>query len=207
VVLTNHSVGVDQLGAALLGVHPQLFRATPVAAAPGYEGRYRISPSITVDITAEPDGLWAECTAQPPRPLAGIAPDEFAVLGMPMELRFERDAAGKITGLVRHYVKRDQRAPRGPLPPRVTLAPGALQDYPGAYPLKPSLVLTVTVEHDRLVVQGTDQPPFRCRATGRDEFTLEQLAAKLTFTRDAAGRVSGLVLHQNGRDLPAKRTP
>jgi hypothetical protein len=31
--------------------------------------------------------------------------------------------------------------------------------------------------------------------------------AQLTFTRDADGQVSGLVLHQNGRDLPARKTP
>jgi D-alanyl-D-alanine-carboxypeptidase/D-alanyl-D-alanine-endopeptidase len=205
VILTNHSVSVDQLGNAMLGVSPQLFRPTPVADAAGYEGRYAISSAITVDISAESGGLWMESTGQPPRPLAELAPGEFAVLGAPMELRFERGAGGQVTGLVRYFLKREQRAQRGPLPPRMVVPPAVLLEYPGTYPLGPTLVLTVTVEQGRLVVQGTNQPAFRCRATAQDEFTLEQLAAKLTFTRAPSGKVTGLILHQNGRDIPSKR--
>jgi len=205
VVLTNHAASVDGLGGALLGLRPRMFRATPVADASAYEGVYRISSAVSVDITAERDGLFAEFTAQPPRPLGEIAPGEFAVLGEPVELRFERDAAGKVTGLVRHQLRRDQAAPRAPLPPRFTVPASALADYVGEYPLRPKLTLTVTVEDGELWVQGTDQAPFRLRATARDAFKFEQLAASLSFTRETGGAVTGLELHQNNRDLPAKR--
>ena len=42
-------------------------------------------------------------------------------------------------------------------------------------------------------------------ASARDEFFYKSVNARLTFIRDAAGRVDGLVLHQNGRDTPAKK--
>ena len=43
------------------------------------------------------------------------------------------------------------------------------------------------------------------KAQGDDAFFLTEVDAQITFTRDAEGRVDGLVLHQGGRDMPAKR--
>lgn len=208
VVLANDAASVDRLGETLLGMKPLQFAGTPVADARSYEGRYPISPALTLEVTADEDGaLLAEVTGHPARPLAAIGPDEFVVLGEPMELRFERDRAGRVVALVRHQLKRDQRGVRSPLPPPPAFPPGTLGDYVGNYPLNPRLTLTVTAVGERLFVQGTDQPVFRTRRTGRDDFTFEQLAAQITFTRDPAGRVTGLVLHQNGGDHPGRREP
>ena len=38
-----------------------------------------------------------------------------------------------------------------------------------------------------------------------DAFFLTEVDARLTFTRDDAGAVTGVVLHQNGRDLPGRK--
>lgn len=58
-------------------------------------------------------------------------------------------------------------------------------DFVGRYPLVPGLLIDVTETSD--------------------EFFLKVVEARVRFTRDAAGRVDGLVLRQGGRDLPAKR--
>ena len=37
------------------------------------------------------------------------------------------------------------------------------------------------------------------------EYFLKVVDARITFETDAAGRATELTLHQNGRDMPAKR--
>jgi hypothetical protein len=45
------------------------------------------------------------------------------------------------------------------------------------------------------------------REIAPDRFTVIGVAAEISFDRDAAGKITGLVLHQNGRDMPAPRAP
>jgi hypothetical protein len=37
------------------------------------------------------------------------------------------------------------------------------------------------------------------------DFLLKEVDAQVTFTRDASGVVTGLIVHQYGRDRPAKK--
>jgi hypothetical protein len=37
------------------------------------------------------------------------------------------------------------------------------------------------------------------------DFFLKEVDAQLTFTRDAGGAVTGLIVHQYGRDRPARK--
>jgi D-alanyl-D-alanine-carboxypeptidase/D-alanyl-D-alanine-endopeptidase len=94
-------------------------------------------------------------------------------------------------------------------PPRTAIALDAatLAEYVGSYPLVPGFTLTVTREGTQLFVQATGQPRFELHAEKRDAFFLTAVDAQLTFTRDAAGAVTGLVLHQNGSSRPAPRRP
>ena len=47
-------------------------------------------------------------------------------------------------------------------------------------------------------------PVFR---TGKDRFEYDVVEAALTFERDAAGKVTAVVLHQSGLDRRASRRP
>jgi CubicO group peptidase (beta-lactamase class C family) len=94
-------------------------------------------------------------------------------------------------------------------PPRtgITLEAADAAEYVGVYPLRPGFELAVTREGERLFVQATGQPRFEVYAEKRDAFFLKVVEAQLTFTRDAAGAVTGLVLHQNGASRPAPKRP
>jgi hypothetical protein len=43
------------------------------------------------------------------------------------------------------------------------------------------------------------------KVSGETEFFLRAADAQISFVRDSSGAVSGLVLHQGGQDLPAKK--
>lgn len=87
----------------------------------------------------------------------------------------------------------------------VALSPDAMQAYVGVYRLAPTFALTVFVSGGKLKVQATGQSALDLNAEGNDAFFLSEVDARLTFTRDATGAVTGVVLHQNGREMPGRR--
>jgi len=87
----------------------------------------------------------------------------------------------------------------------VALSPDVLKGYEGVYNLAPTFALTISVVDGKLMAQATGQPAFELTAEAEDAFYLTAVDAQITFTRDAASAVDGLVLHQGGRDMPAKR--
>jgi len=80
-----------------------------------------------------------------------------------------------------------------------------LREYVGDYPITPTFVLSVTEKAGTLLVRATGQPRLPVFASARDEFFYKIVNARISFQRDASGKVTGLVLHQNGRDMAAKK--
>lgn len=85
------------------------------------------------------------------------------------------------------------------------IKPEVLAEYAGTYALFGNFKLTVTVERGRLMVQATNQPKFPVYAKSETEFFYKVVDAQLTFERDQAGKVTRVVLHQNGRDMPGNK--
>ncbi len=82
-----------------------------------------------------------------------------------------------------------------------------LDRYVGRYEIRPEFVLTITRRGDRSYAQATGQQAFRLLAESETEFFFMMLDAQLTFEMGADGAVSGVVLHQGGRDRPAPKMP
>jgi serine-type D-Ala-D-Ala carboxypeptidase/endopeptidase len=90
-----------------------------------------------------------------------------------------------------------------PQEPRIK--PEILAEYAGTYGLFGDFKLTVTVERGRLMVQATGQQKFPVYAKSETEFFYKVVDAQITFERDKDGKVTRLVLHQNGADMPGIR--
>lgn len=87
----------------------------------------------------------------------------------------------------------------------VPMDPKCLESFTGQYQLSPHFVLTITHEGDGLFAQATGQPKFQIFREGERDFFLKVVDAQITFQPDVNGKASGLLLHQGGRDMPAKR--
>lgn len=87
----------------------------------------------------------------------------------------------------------------------IALDPKRMDSFVGQYQLMPEFILTVTREGDGLFVQATGQPKGRIFPEGERAFFAKMVNAQFTFEPDVNGKAGGLVLHQGGRDLPAKR--
>jgi len=88
---------------------------------------------------------------------------------------------------------------------QIALDPKVLEGYVGNYQLAPGFFLAVTREGGQLYVQATNQGRDEIFASAEREFFSRRVNAQITFQADASGRASALVLHQNGRDMPAPR--
>lgn len=77
--------------------------------------------------------------------------------------------------------------------------------YVGAYELTPAFVLTITNEDGKLMGQPTGQPKFELFPSSETEFMVREVRAQVTFVKNAEGKVTELILNQNGRKMPAKK--
>ncbi len=100
-------------------------------------------------------------------------------------------------------------APRGYRPPvertEITVAESVLRSYVGEYELSAQLTIAITLEDGRLQAQPTGQSKATLFAEAPDKFFLRVVNAQVTFTRASSGEVTGLILHQGGRDQPGPK--
>lgn len=89
----------------------------------------------------------------------------------------------------------------------VSVAPDQLTQYEGVYELAPTFAITMRVKDGKLMTQATGQQEFELFAESKDRFFLKVVDAQVEFNRDASGKVTGLILHQGGRSMPAPRKP
>lgn len=90
-------------------------------------------------------------------------------------------------------------------PRTVKLDPGLLDDYVGNYELSPGAIIEITLEGRTLYAKLTGQPALPVYPRSKTEFHYRAVEARLTFQRDDEGHVKSVTLHQNGRDMPARR--
>jgi hypothetical protein len=83
--------------------------------------------------------------------------------------------------------------------------PKLLDAYVGDYLLGAHAVLSVRREADHLSVQLTGQPAVSIYPLSSTRFAARLVNAEFDFQTDAAGKVTGLTLHQNGVDLALPR--
>ncbi|MGD9588399.1 MAG: alpha/beta fold hydrolase [Pyrinomonadaceae bacterium] len=83
---------------------------------------------------------------------------------------------------------------------------GGLEKYVGQYQVTGAgLVITVTAENGKLALQATGQPKAELELISGDNYEIKGAPIKITFQSDAAGKVTGLVIHQSGVDVPAAK--
>ena len=77
--------------------------------------------------------------------------------------------------------------------------------YVGDYEVSPRFTLTITKEGDKLFGQGTGQPKLELQPVSDTQFTIVEVKANITFEKDSAGKVVGLLLSQGTRNANAKK--
>ena len=114
--------------------------------------------------------------------------------------------AGEIVRTIAYERKWPDFAPRQlPNPANISLSTETLQRYAGVYGMGPGVSMVITLEKGQLVGQMTRQQKLPLTPLSANTFTPKVVDAQLEFPKDEQGPSSQLVLHQNGRDMTAKR--
>jgi D-alanyl-D-alanine carboxypeptidase len=176
-----------------------------------YPGVYRFDEQTTRAITQEGGKLFAQRAGGEKQEVSAIAPDELIYKDRMNHLHFRRDAQGKVTGVdfqPLSGIRQTGARTSDPLPQErqaVKVDPSIYDAYAGDYELAPTFSITVTRAGDQLFAQATGQPRFEIFPASESRFFLKVVDAEIEFLRGADGKVTGLVLHQTGRDRPGTR--
>ena len=197
-----------------------------------YVGFYRADPKVLPDlvltVTRQGDRLFEQRTGAAQLELFAENDHDF-IYGV-LDSRdswvsFARDPIGRATGMVLHqngmdvdvartdaaeakraadlYEQRfaDQARPRT----AIAIDPSRFDRYVGTYALNPQFVFRMTRDGDRFFTQLTGQPKVEVFPETDNSYFAKVVNAQITFMADAVGQVTGLVLHQSGREFPAPR--
>ncbi len=88
----------------------------------------------------------------------------------------------------------------------ITVLPKILGEYVGTYQLEPKVNIMITLEGGQLTAQVSGQNKVPLFASSDVQFFYKVVDAQIEFTKDEKGTVTGLILHQGGRDMKAPRT-
>jgi CubicO group peptidase (beta-lactamase class C family) len=88
---------------------------------------------------------------------------------------------------------------------QVAVDPKIYDGYAGRYQLTPNLVVSISRDGDHLYTQATGQDRFELFPTSEKEYFAKIGHIEVSFTTDDHGIASVFVLHQGGRNIPAKR--
>jgi len=87
------------------------------------------------------------------------------------------------------------------------IVPHGSSPFIGVYHLTPAFAITIFEEAGTLYEQATGQIRLPLKLVSGTTFAVGGVDATITFERDASGKVTALVLHQNGADQRAPRSP
>jgi CubicO group peptidase (beta-lactamase class C family) len=120
------------------------------------------------------------------------------------------DSGGQLAAEILRTIAYERKwpdfAPRDlPNPANISLSADALHRFAGVYGMGPGVNMMITVENGQLVSQMTHQQKLPLTPVSANIFTPKVVDAQLEFPKDEQGPASQMVLHQNGRDMTAKR--
>jgi hypothetical protein len=108
------------------------------------------------------------------------------------------------------YMRLLGMVPPSALPPKrrtaIELPASALSPYVGVYQLATGVDLEVTMRDGMLFIRSNaGGDAVRLWPESSADFFVNEADAQVTFTRSASGSITGLVLHQYGRNRPARK--
>ncbi|MBL8516778.1 MAG: serine hydrolase [Betaproteobacteria bacterium] len=218
-VLTNRIGGrptseyhAERVTAIALG--KPLTTPTPIKLAAlaldAFEGTYRVDDKENRIVVRDGEQLTLQ-RGGGRVPMAPYAENEFFLPDFShTRFRFVKGDDGK----VKHMVVLDTSGkeeinPRtGDKPAQkksIVLAQKDFDVLTGEYQLAPNFILTISRDGDRYLSQATNQGQVEIFAESDTKFFVKVINAEITFQKDADGKATGLVLTQNGREMPAKK--
>jgi hypothetical protein len=208
VLINNDAIPAEAVVAATReNAKPSETPAMNLAASEldAFTGIYEMGPSARFTVLRRDDQLIVRLTGQTFLPVKPLGKDRFRYKGVDAELQFAREGEA-VKSLTLSQNGRELLAKRIDEKPPTVLFPTAeeLKAYVGEYELAPGAIFKITQAAGTLLAELTGQPAVPVFQTKPDYFEYDVVKAALEFEKDKEGKVTGLILHQNGKQ-PAKK--
>ena len=179
----------------------------------------RITKNMSEDkfyryITVKNDTLYSQNTGSQELKLTYCGKDLFAFGNTDSFLKFKKNAQGKIISLAAYSVPTNygpydiEEKTDLPLPgekKEIKLTTIQLEKYTGTYDFGGGFSLKIFLKEDKIFGQATGQGPVELYPESETRFFLKVVDASIDFEFNGSGKITGLILHQEG-DYKAKKT-
>lgn len=188
--------------------------ALPAEALKKFVGRYQIKPHVLVTISRAGDQLSIQLPGQPKLSIYPESKTAFFLKIADVQINFEVNAGNQVTGLVLHQAGHDVPAKKlktaavsvsSAKPKVIDLPAQSLQKFVGQYQITPNFSIAITRTGDQLKAQGTGQSALPIFPESKTEFFSKAVNVQFSFVMNAKGKVTSLVVHQSGRNIPGKK--
>jgi len=180
-------------------------------AIDAFTGVYEDYQKTQLFITCSGDKLMSQKQGGGQVELLASSPTEFFFKENPARLKFLKDAGGRVMGAriqsrIGPAQLFDKTTKALPAPRKeAAVDPKVFDRYLGEYELAPSFTIAIVKRGERLFSLATGQPEVELFPESETRFFLKVADAQVDFVLDASGQVTGLILHQGGLELPAKK--
>jgi hypothetical protein len=169
-------------------------------------GRYDLMGAIII-ISRRGAHLFGQFATQP-ESKAEMFPESATNFFTKFDSRvtFVKDSSGKAVKLILHTyngIKADALRAKDIAEAKVN--PAVCDGLVGKYDYGNGVVLTVTHEGNRLFAQLTGQPKCEIFPKSETEYFGKVVDAQVTFVKDATGKVTKAIHHQNGHTIDAPK--
>ncbi len=164
-------------------------------------GQYKTNDGQIVTTIKDGDRFYVQRSGEGAHRMMSLSPTRFVEEYQPVEISFIKDAQGNIEKLVLQLNEEKIEAQKINNNGRtvILLSPEKLQECVGAYTFdKKELVMSIKIYHGALFCQLPGQPAFQLYPTSATEFFMRDVDAQISFYKDTNGRITKLILHQNG---------
>ena len=167
-------------------------------------GHYETMGTV-LTITRRDTHLYAQIGNQPEAELFPTSTTEFFCKVVDASCTFVKDSGGKVVKLIFDYDSMVFIAPRTKDSTEVKVAPEIYDSLVGKYDYGNGAVLAVTRDGNHLFAQLTGQPKFEIFPKSDTEYFWKVADAQLTFVKDATGKATKAIHHQNGQTIDAPK--
>jgi D-alanyl-D-alanine carboxypeptidase len=207
---TSADVMVDRIKAEPLKLSPEKFDQ--------YVGQYELAAGLVLAVSREGGKFFTRATGQGLIEIQAETEEKFFARETNAQLKFVKDAAGKVTHLILHQAGRETLAKRvvaattsativAPAVARqeIALPDSAIDAIIGEYELETGLMISIWREGRQLMGKANQDKPMEIFAESETKFFLKAIDAQLRFDKDASGNVNQIVLFLRGREAPGKK--
>ncbi|HEX6085370.1 MAG TPA: serine hydrolase [Thermoanaerobaculia bacterium] len=211
-ILTNDQSLDPDYAATLLALEAAgnswLGREVKATGLDAYTGVYRVDEKTRRRIFVEEGKLWSQRDGGQRSEIFPVGNDEFRFRESFSSIRFERDAAGKVTAMTLDSSGTKSRAEKTDekliMRTAIAVDPAKLARYTGKYEITPTATLTFTQKEGGLWA-STGKLEYPIFAASESTWFAKAIDLEFVFAFDESGRAKSVTLHQGGQTREMKR--